>query len=109
MTGIMLIDMGNRFRIICAEIEMFEPKFDMPNLPVARLTWKPKPNFKVGAAAWIYSGGAHHAVVSTALTAEDIRLFAKLTDSELVIIDSNTEIHKLEAELKMLDCISRFK
>ena len=106
--AVSMVDMGNRFRIICAEIEMLEPKFDMPNLPVARLTWKPKPSFKVGAAAWIYAGGAHHAVVSTALTTEDIRLFAKLTNSELVVIDSNTEIHKLESELKMLDCISRF-
>ena len=106
--AVSMVDMGNRFRIICAEIEMLEPKFDMPNLPVARLTWKPKPSFKVGAAAWIYAGGAHHAVVSTALTTEDIRLFAKLTNSELVVIDSNTEIHKLESELKMLDCIARF-
>ena len=106
--AVSMVDMGNRFRIICAEIEMLEPKFDMPNLPVARLTWKPKPSFKVGAAAWIYAGGAHHAVVSTALTTEDIRLFAKLTNSELVVIDSNTEIRKLESELKMLDCIARF-
>jgi L-arabinose isomerase len=107
--AVSMVDMGNRFRIICAEIEMLEPPFDMPMLPVARLTWKPKPSFKVGAAAWIYAGGAHHAVVSTALTVNDIRLFAKFTNSELVVINSETEIHKLESELKMLDCISRLK
>lgn len=34
---------------------------------------------------------AHHAaIVSTALTVEDIRLFAKMTDTELVIIDDKT-------------------
>ena len=64
----------------------------MPELPVARLMWEILPDFKTGAAAWIYAGGAHHAVVSTALTAEDIKLFAKLTDTELVVIDENTRV-----------------
>ena len=35
---------------------------------------------------WIYAGGAHHAVVSTALTKEDIALFAKLTNTEVIFI-----------------------
>ena len=64
----------------------------MPKLPVARLMWTLVPDFKTGAAAWIYAGGAHHAVVSTALKVEDIKLFARLTDTELVIIDENTRV-----------------
>ena len=75
----------------------------MPHLPVARLMWKLKPDFATGAAAWIYAGGAHHAVVSTALTAEDIRLFAKMTNTELVMIDGKTDINSFERQLELLD------
>ena len=81
----------------------------MPNLPVARIMWKLKPDFNTGAAAWIYAGGAHHAVVSTALNADDIRLFAKLTNSELVLIDDKTDLASFEQQLEMLDVIAKNK
>ena len=58
----------------------------MANLPVARVMWKILPTFAEGVEKWIYAGGAHHAVVSTALTRKDIELFAKLTNTELVVI-----------------------
>ncbi len=103
--AVSLVDMGDRFRLICAEIALLTPDKPMPNLPVARLMWKPKPDFATGGAAWIYAGGAHHAVVSTALTTEDIRLFAKLTNTELVIIDKDTRLHQLEERLEMLDLV----
>ena len=105
--AVSMIDMGNRFRLICAEITLVEQPKEMPNLPVARMMWKLKPDFKTGAAAWIYAGGAHHAVVSTALTVDDIRLFAKLTDTELVVIDNKTDLVSLEQQLKMLDIIAK--
>ena len=101
--AVSMVDMGDRFRLICAKIEMVEPPHDMPKLPVARLMWRPKPDFATGAAAWIYAGGAHHAVVSTALTVEDIRLFAKMTDSELVVIDEKTELNDFEQRLELLN------
>ena len=102
-----LVDMGNRFRLICAKIELVKQPEEMPKLPVARLMWKLKPDFKTGAAAWIYAGGAHHAVVSTCLTVDDIRLFAKFTDTELVVIDENTDLVTFEQNLKMLDVIAK--
>ena len=102
-----MIDMGDRFRLICAEIELVKQPEPMPKLPVARLMWEIKPDFKTGAAAWIYAGGAHHAVVSTALTSEDIRLFAKMTNTELVMIDSKTDLNSFEQQLEMLDLKSR--
>ena len=105
--AVSLVDMGNRFRIICAKIELVEQPEQMPRLPVARLMWKLKPDFKTGAAAWIYAGGAHHAVVSTCLTVEDIRLFAKFTDTELVVINENTDLVAFEQNLKMLDMLSK--
>ena len=107
--AVSMIDMGNRFRLVCAEITLVEQPKPMPKLPVARLMWKIKPDFKTGAAAWIYAGGAHHAVVSTALTKEDIRLFAKMTNTELVIIDDKTDINSFEQQLELLNAISELK
>ena len=90
--AVSMIDMGDRYRLVCADIELVTPPEAMPKLPVARLMWKLKPDFATGAAAWIRAGGAHHAVVSTALDAADIRLFAKLTDTELVEINDRPEM-----------------
>ena len=107
--AVCMVDMGNRFRLICAAIELVKQPKEMPKLPVARIMWKLKPDHKTGAAAWIYAGGAHHTVVSTALTVKDVKLFAKLTDTELVVIDENTDLYKLEQELAMLDVMSKLK
>ncbi len=85
-----LIDLGDHFRIVCADIELVKQPEPMPNLPVARIMYRHKPNFAVGTAAWCYAGGAHHSVVSTALTREDIALFAKFTGTELVTIGDDT-------------------
>ncbi len=107
--AVCMVDMGNRFRLICASIELVKQPKAMPKLPVARIMWKLKPDHATGAAAWIYAGGAHHTVVSTALTVEDIRLFAKLTDTELVVIDESTKLDALQDKLDMLDLLSKLK
>ena len=81
-----MVDMGTHFRLVCAKIELVKQPEEMPKLPVARVMWKILPDFATGAENWIYAGGAHHAVVSTALTKEDIELYAKLTGTETVYI-----------------------
>ncbi len=98
--SVCMTDMGDRFRLIAAQIELVAQPKPMPNLPVARIMWKLKPDFKTGAAAWLYAGGGHHTVVSTALNIDDLRLFAKLTKTELVVIDEHTNLGQLQAELK---------
>lgn len=85
-----LVDMGDHFRIICADIELVKVPQPMPNLPVAQIMYRHKPNFEIGTAAWCYAGGAHHSVVSTTLTRADIAMFAKLTDTELIVIGDDT-------------------
>lgn len=107
--AVSMIDMGDRFRLVCARIDLVNQPAPTPKLPVARLMWKILPDFKTGAAAWIYAGGAHHAVVSTALDVDDIRLFAKMTDTELVIIDEKTELNSFEQQLEMLDLTAKLK
>ena len=104
--AVCMIDMGDRFRLVCADIELVKQPKEMPLLPVARLMWKLKPDFNTGAAAWIYAGGAHHAVVSTSLSADDIRLFAKFTGTECVFINEKTTLNELEDRLEMLEVLA---
>lgn len=85
-----MVDMGTHFRLICADIELVEQPKAMPKLPVARIMYRHKPNFQIGTAAWCYAGGAHHSVVSTALTRKDIAMFARLTGTELITIGDDT-------------------
>ena len=85
-----MVDMGTHFRLICADIELVKQPKPMPNLPVARIMYRHKPNFAIGTAAWCYAGGAHHSVVSTALTRDDIAMFARLTGTELITIGDDT-------------------
>ncbi len=84
--AVCMTDMGDRFRLIVAKIELVKQPKEMPNLPVARIMWKLKPDFEKGAKGWLEAGGGHHTVVSTALTAEDMVMFAKLTGTEVVVI-----------------------
>jgi L-arabinose isomerase len=85
--SVCMIDLGTHFRLICAKVELIKQPKPMPKLPVARVMWKVKPNFKEGIKAWLEAGGGHHTVLSTALTVEDIKLFARLTATELVTIE----------------------
>ena len=107
--AVCMTDMGDRFRLVAAEIELVKQPKPMPKLPVARLMWKLKPDFKTGVAAWIYAGGGHHTVVSSALTMDDIRLFAKLIRTELVAIDSGTDLKTLQNELEIKKLIASMR
>ncbi len=89
--AVCMTDMGDRFRLVCAKIELVKQPFPMPALPVARLMWRLIPDFRTGAAAWIDAGGGHHTVLSTAVDVDDIKLFAKLTGTELIVIDEHTK------------------
>ncbi len=83
--NVSLIDLGNRFRMIVNEVESVECP-DMPHLPVARVLWKPLPDLKTAAAAWIYAGGAHHTGFSLDLTPEYMQDFASMCGIEFLHI-----------------------
>jgi L-arabinose isomerase len=95
-----LVDLGNRLRMIVNEIETIKIPQPMPKLPVARALWRPYPNIRDSAEAWIISGGAHHSVYTQALDAEYFRDWAEMMDIEFVLIDRNTNINKLKNELR---------
>jgi L-arabinose isomerase len=100
-----LIDLGNRFRIIVAEVEGVALPEKMPNLPVAGVMWKPLPNFYDGAKAWILAGGAHHTVISYTLTKEHIIDFARMANIECVVIGKETNINNFEQNLMIGDIV----
>ena len=80
-----MIDLGDHFRLIAMPVELIDAP-EMPKLPVARLLWKIRPSFKEGLRFWLENGGGHHSVISTALTIDDLALFAELTRSEFVAL-----------------------
>ena len=101
------VDMGNRFRIIVNEVDAIVPEHDLPKLPVARVLWVPKPDLKVGAAAWILAGGAHHTVYSQQVDTRHIEIFSEMADVELAVIDSETELRRFKAELRCNETVYR--
>jgi L-arabinose isomerase len=95
-----LIDLGHRFRLIVNTVDVVAPDADMPKLPVARVVWVPRPSLKVGAAAWILAGGAHHTAFSQSLTAEHLEDYAEMAGIEFVLIDEATTIRQFKRELR---------
>ena len=81
-----MADFGTHYKLLINEVEAFEPTTEAPNLPVARVLWKTKPNFHEGVHSWIQAGGGHHTVVSLNLTPDQIETWAKLVELETVVI-----------------------
>lgn len=104
-----IIDMGDRFRMIVNDVECQNQEHDMPKLPVAGVLWKPLPDLETSAEAWIYAGGAHHSVISYALTAEELRDFAEIMDIEFIHIGKETNINELRKELTWNDLVWKLK
>jgi L-arabinose isomerase len=97
--NVSVIDLGNRFRMIVNEVEVVKCP-DMPKLPVASVLWKPMPDLKTGAAAWILAGGAHHTGFSTAINSEYLEDLAGMMGIEFVLIDEKCNLSLLKKELK---------
>jgi len=94
-----LIDLGNRFRMIVNKVEVVDCP-EMPNLPVASVLWKPMPDLKTGAAAWILAGGAHHTGFSTAIDAEYIEDLCEMIGIEYILIDEKCDLTALRKEIR---------
>ncbi|HEV3412160.1 MAG TPA: L-arabinose isomerase [Puia sp.] len=95
-----IIDMGNRFRLLVNEVQAVAPTHPLPNLPVARVLWKPYPDMPTGCSAWIMAGGAHHTGYSQNLTAEHMRDFADIAGIEFALIGKSTDLWQFRNELR---------
>lgn len=104
-----LVDMGGRLRLIVQDVEAIDPPFAMPNLPVARVMWKGKPDFKTGCECWILAGGAHHTVFSYDVTSEMMADWAEIMGIEYVHIGESTTTHTLKNDLFLADLAWKLK
>ena len=104
-----LVDMGGRLRLICQDVECIKPIMPMPNLPVARVMWKPVPDLMTGIECWITAGGAHHTVLSYDVTAEMMKDFANMLGIEYVHIGKDTTVEALEDKLLVNDLIWKLR
>ncbi|MCL2027036.1 MAG: L-arabinose isomerase, partial [Bacteroidales bacterium] len=99
-TASTIVDMGNRFRLIVNKVDCIKSK-PLPKLPVASALWIPRPNFEVGAAAWIIAGGTHHSAFSYDLTVEYWQDYAEIAGIEILVIDENTTIDNFKKEIRL--------
>jgi L-arabinose isomerase len=97
--NVSVIDLGNRFRMIVNDVEVVNCP-DMPNLPVASVLWKPMPDLKRGAAAWILAGGAHHTGFSSAIDSEYLEDFAGMMGIEYLLINEHCDLSAFKNEIK---------
>ena len=103
-----IIDMGNRFRLLVNNVEAIAPEHNLPNLPVARVLWKPYPDMPTGCAAWILAGGAHHTCFSQNLTSEHLEDFADMACIETVFIDKETRLREFKNNLRWSEVYYQF-
>ena len=104
-----LVDMGGRLRLICQDVECIKPVMPMPNLPVARVMWRPMPDLMTGTECWITAGGAHHTVLSYDVSAEMMKDFANMMGIEFVHITKDTTVEALEDKLLVHDLIWKLR
>jgi L-arabinose isomerase len=97
--NVSVIDLGNRYRMIVNKVEVVKCP-DMPKLPVASVLWKPLPDLKRAAAAWILAGGAHHTGFSSSIGPEYLEDFAGMMGIEYLLIDENCQLDSFRKELR---------
>jgi len=95
-----VVDFGSRFRCVINEVNVVDAPAPFPKLPVARVLWKPEPNLRTSAEAWILAGGGHHTAFSNILTTDMIRDWAEISGIECIAIDRNTDVRRFRDELR---------
>jgi L-arabinose isomerase len=73
---------------------------ELPNLPVARAVWAPRPDLATSAECWLTAGAAHHTVMSTALGLAAFEDLAEIAGVELAVIDNTTTTRGFAKELR---------
>jgi L-arabinose isomerase len=93
-------DIRDRFRLVANVVEVVAPPEALPKLPVGRAVWKPEPDFRTSATAWLTAGAAHHTVMTTAVGVDVWEDFATMTETELLIIDRDTTTRGFQREVQ---------
>ncbi|WP_438309590.1 L-arabinose isomerase [Streptomyces sp. HUAS TT3] len=95
-----LADMGDRFRLVANHVDVVTPPEPLPQLPVARAVWHPRPDLRTSTEAWLTAGAPHHTVLTTALGGEELEDLAEMLRTELAVIDEDTTVRRFTRELR---------
>jgi L-arabinose isomerase len=95
-----MTDLGERFRIVANVVDIVDAGHELPRLPVARAVWQPRPDLRTAVEAWLIAGGAHHTVLSRAVSPEPLADFAEMAGIEFVLIDEETRVSAVQKELR---------
>ena len=98
-----ITDMGTRFRMVAAVVDVVAAEQPLPRLPVARAMWRPRPDLRTSASAWIAAGGSHHTSLAYNVTDEHLRDFASMSGVELLVIDETTTLDSFRDKLRWND------
>ena len=93
-------DLRERFRLTANVVDLVPPDEPLPNLPVARAVWEPRPDFATSAECWLTAGAAHHTVLSTAAGLEAFEDLAEIAVIELAVIDAGTDARGFARQLR---------
>jgi L-arabinose isomerase len=91
-----LSDQRERFRLVANAVTNVEPPAALPKLPVGRAVWKPAPDFRTSATAWLIAGAAHHTVMTNQVGIEAWEDFARIAGVELLVIDDAATVRSFE-------------
>lgn len=95
-----MADLRERFRLTANAVDVVEPQYDLPKLPVARALWEPRPDFATSAECWMTAGAAHHTVMSSAVGLEAFEDLAEIAQMELAVIDQSVTTRSFARELR---------
>jgi L-arabinose isomerase len=95
-----LTDLRDRFRLTANVVDIVGPDEPIPNLPVARAVWVPRPDLRTSATAWLTAGAAHHTAMTTQVGIEAFTDFAEIAGIELLTIDEKTTLPAFGNELR---------
>ena len=98
-----ITDMGRRFRLVATVVDVVPAEQPLPKLPVARAVWRPRPDLRTAAAAWIHAGGSHHTSLGFSVTKEHLRDFAAMSGVEYLVIDEGTTLDAFRDQLRWND------
>ena len=96
-------DMGDRFRMVASVVDVVTTEQQLPKLPVARAIWRPRPDLRTNASAWIHSGGSHHTSLGFAVTVDQLSDLAAMCGTELLVIDEETRIDTFRDQIRWND------
>jgi L-arabinose isomerase len=95
-----LSDVRERFRLVANVVDNVPLPAPMPKLPVGHAVWKPRPDFRTSASAWLQAGAAHHTVMSTQVGIDAFRELARQSGIEFLAIDEATTTEGFEREVR---------